>query len=142
MTDDFPHPFVDKSHQPTDRDLADVVGRPKTHWDTLKAFVIDEYGPVTPQWKFYTKKSGWTFVLRGKKFNLLYLSPSVKFFRAGFMYSEKATAAVKNSSLPAEVKRMVRTAKKYPEGRAIKFDVTTKKQVALIKKLIRIRMEG
>ncbi len=142
MPEEIPHPFVDKTHQPTDEDLAEVIGRPKTHWDTLKVFVIDEYGPVTPEWKFYTKKSGWTFVLRGKKFNLLYLSPSEKFFRAGFMYSEKATAAAQQSTLPADIKKMVKDAKKYPEGRAIRIDVTNKKQVELIKKLIRIRMEG
>jgi hypothetical protein len=141
MSEDIPHPFIDKTHQPTEQDLAEVIGRPKVHWDTLKTFVIDEYGPLTPQWKFYTKKSGWTFVLRGKKFNLLYLSPSVKFFRAGFLYSEKAAAAAEDSNLPDDIKEMVATAKKYPEGRAIGFDVTNKKQVALIKRLIRIRME-
>ena len=43
---------------------------------------------------------------------------------------------------PADIKEMVKNAKKYPEGRAIKFDVTNKKQVELIKKLIRIRMES
>ena len=135
--------FPDKSHLPTDADLARVLGRTKRHWDNLKAHALEANPTATPEWKFYSKKSGWTFLLRGKRRNVLYLQPIGKRrFTAGFMFGKKAVQAAEQSDLPDHVIEMIRQAPQYPEGRAIRVEVTTAADVKITKMLLAIRRDN
>ena len=132
--------FPDKTQRPSDADLAQALGRTKAHWDNLRDHALAAEPAATPEWKFYTKKSGWSFVVRGKKRNLLYLGVGRKRFTAGFLYSEKAARAAEEADLPDEVLAMVRDAPRYPEGRGIRLDVKKSADVKIVKKLFAIRM--
>ena len=134
--------FLDKSHVPEDADLAKVLGRAKRHWDNLRAHALDADSAASPEWTYESKKSGWTFAVRGRRRNLLYLKPYDKSFTLGFAYSEQAVQAAEQSDLPDHVVEIIRQAPKYPEGRAVRVKVTSAADVKIAKKLLAIKIEN
>ena len=132
--------FLDKSHVPEDADLAEVLGRTKRHWDDLQAHALDADPAATPKWTYESKKSGWTFAVKGKRRNLMYLKPLMGYFRAGFALGDEAVQAVEQSNLPEAVIEIVRQAQKYPEGRGVRVEVKTAADVKIAKKLLAIKM--
>ena len=134
--------FPDKSRTPTDADLTKVLGRTKRHWDKLTAYAVEVASDATPQWKYYSKKSGWTFVVGGKRRNLVYMLPFKKFFSANFAFGEKTVKAAEAGDLPDDVIKMIRQAPKYPEGRAVRLEVKTAADVDVVRKLLVIKIEN
>lgn len=133
--------FPDKQCPPQDSDLARVLGRTKKHWEDLAAHVAT-CPDAKPEWKHYGKKSGWVFVARGKRSNLIYLIPHDKWFGANFAFGEKAVQAALASDLPVAVVEMIRQAPKYPEGRAIRLPVKTAADAKAAKKLLKIKLDN
>jgi hypothetical protein len=132
--------FADKSHQPNDADLADFLGRAKRHWDNLVAHVREACPAATAEWKFYTAKYGWTFVVREKRRNLLYMKPLPKCFTVSLAFGDKAVDAAEQSDLPDEIVKPIRQSPKLPEGRAVRIDVTSASHVAIAQELLAIKM--
>lgn len=132
--------FLDKSHMPTDTDLRGVLGRAKPHWDRIKTMALEAEPETSPEWKFYTKKSGWTFVVRGKRRNVLYLQPASLRFVVSFVLGDKAVEAAQESDLPAAVKKRIRDARRYPEGRGVSVEVTKAGDIKTVEQLLAIKM--
>ena len=132
--------FADKSHPPSDTDLVDVLGRAKHHWDSLVAH-IEKFAPdASAEWKYYTAKYGWTFVVRDKRRNLLYLKPLAKRISVSLAFGESAVEAAEQSDLPERITKPIRESTKLPEGRAVRLEVTSAPDVAIAKKLLAIKM--
>ena len=70
----------------------------------------------------------------------MYLIPWKKFFLVAFVLGEKAVAAAEKSALPKAVLDMIRSARKYAEGRGIRIEVKRPQDVEHIKKLCEIKM--
>jgi len=135
--------FPEKSHMPQDADLARVLGRTKRHWDNLRAHALDADPTAAPEWKYYTKKSGWTFLLRGKRRNVLYMRPTGKHrFAVSFVFGKRAVQTAEQSDLPEHVVEMIRQAPQYPEGRGVRLEVATAADVKIAKRLLAIRMDN
>lgn len=134
--------FLDKSHMPEDADLAKVLGRAKRHWDSLQAHALDADPAASPRWTYESKKSGWTFAVRGKRRNLLYLKPFERRFTVGFAFGEKAVQVAEQSDLPDHVVEMIRQAPQYPEGRGVRLEVATAADVKIAKRLLAIKMDN
>jgi len=134
--------FADKSHQPTAADLAQALGRTKRHWSALTAAAQEAAPSATATWKHYAGKSGWTYVVRGQRSNVIYMRPLAKHFIAAFAFGAAAVEAALHSDLPAPVIEMIRTAPQHPEGRAVRIDVKTADDVATVKRLLTIRVEN
>ncbi len=67
--------------------------------------------------------------LKQRKRTILYLTPSERFFYAGFALGEKAVVAARRSGLPASVLTVIDTARKYAEGRAVRLEIRTVEDV-------------
>ena len=132
--------FDDKSHQPTDADLAAVLGRSGGAWDELKSYICAEYQPLVENWQFSGAKWGWSLRLKQKKRAVVYMTPQEKRFQVGFALGEKAVKAARNAKLPDNVLAIIDSAPKYAEGRGFRMEIKTKKELAGLKKLIAIRM--
>jgi hypothetical protein len=59
---------------------------------------------------------------------------------AAFVFGEKAVTAAEQSTLPESILDMIRNARKYAEGRGIRFEVRGQEDVENVKKLIEIKM--
>ena len=132
--------FEDKAKKPDDKALSEVLGRTAKLWDELKGHIIKDYAPASEEWKYYNSKSGWILTIRDKKRVMVYISPNKGSFVAGVTLDEKAVAAAMASSLPEEVKEVVKTAPQYPEGRVVRLEVRKKQDLENMKKIVAIRM--
>ena len=132
--------FDDKNHVPSDDDLASVLGRSKMHWDRVKECLADQYAPLTGNWNFPGAKYGWSHRLIQKKRTILYMVPNRRHFLVAFVLGEKAVQKALASDLPDLIKKLIRTAQKYVEGRGVRFEVRTKKDVEIVRKLAEIKM--
>jgi hypothetical protein len=132
--------FTDKSKKPTEADLSRVLGRSKKLWDELRSCATGQETSVSEEWKCHGEKYGWSLVLRGKKRNLLYMSPREKHFMASCALGEKAVAAAESAGLPPQVLEAIRTAPRYPEGRPARIEVRTAKDLEVVKQLLALKM--
>ncbi len=133
--------FPDKRCRPQDADLARALGRTKRHWDDLAACAAAS-PEAKPEWKHYGKNSGWVFVVRGKRRNLMYLMPHDKWFGANFAFGEEAVQAALDADLPAAVIELIRQAPIYPEGRAVRLQVRSAADAKVAKELLKIKLGG
>jgi hypothetical protein len=109
--------FTDKSVQPDNYSLAQVLGENGNFWEAMKQHIRQKHGDVIEQWKFYSAKYGWTLKTLLKKRNLFFFTPLDGYFRIGFVFGDKAVAVIENSDLPGDIINELKNARKYAEGR-------------------------
>ena len=134
--------FGEKAEAPTEDALAAALGESKTLWDDIKKQVESVCGKYNDEWKFYSKKAGWSFVVRSGKRTILYLIPQDKYFKVNFVFGEKAVAAVQNIGLPESIIALITEATPYAEGRSFMFDIGSLNDVDSARKLISIKAEN
>lgn len=134
--------FLDKAKQPDEEMLMNVLGKAYGIWGNIKQQVNDAYGPITEEWKYYSKNSGWTMKLMLKKRNLLFFTPYKQCFGISFVFGDKAVAKVNESNLPQSIKDELNNAEKYAEGRGLRLEIKTKKEAESILELINIKVNN
>lgn len=132
--------FTDRSKKPDDKRLNKAIGESKAHWAAIKAHLEKKHGEAVEVWKFYGPKAGWVLKVLRKKRNVFFLTPLKGYFRVAFVFGEKAVSAVEKSSLPAALKKELKEARKYVEGRALRIEVKRPKDATNTKKLIDIKI--
>jgi hypothetical protein len=132
--------FEDKADMPDDEALAAALGKTHSLWTKIREHLAKEFDPLRPEWKFYSKKYGWTLKVQHKKRTILYLTPLDGGFRIAFVFGDRAVAAVEESTVPETVKEQLRNARKYVEGRGLRIEVKSAKDVKTVKELIHIKM--
>jgi hypothetical protein len=130
----------DRTVAPDESQLAAVLGRSKAAWDHLSDGIAADHAPIEEVWKFAGPKWGWSLRLVRKKRTVVYLTPGRKLFHVGFVLGEKAVAAAEASKLPREIKKAIREAPRYPEGRGVRFEVGTKKTAATMRAIAELKM--
>lgn len=83
-----------------------------------------------------SRTSGWQSVSVSTKTN----TPCKGYFLASFALGEKAVKAAHESDLPAPILEIIDGAKKYFEGRAVRIEVRTAKDVRNVEKIAVIKM--
>ena len=134
--------FMDKAVQPNDKSLVKVLGKSYQHWKEIKNHLEKEYGETTEEWKYYGAKSGWVLKTLLKKRNLFFFVVRGKQFGVSFVFGDKAVSAVERSDLPKSLIDELVNAKKYAEGRGLRIEVRSRKDVEQIKKLINIKISN
>lgn len=81
--------FVDKAVMPTEEMLKNTLGGSYRVLSSLKER-SNEYGDITYEWKMYSKKSGWTQLVRQKKRTLFYILPRENCFEVSFVFGDRA----------------------------------------------------
>jgi hypothetical protein len=132
--------FADKSKRPQKQALREVLGRSSITWDALIEWAAEEYQPFTEEWTCYSEKWGWSLRLKHKTRAILYMTPQAKHFLVGMVLGEKAVAVALKMKLPATVVKEIKTAKRYAEGRALRFEIRFKKDLDTITKLATAKM--
>ncbi|HVP27485.1 MAG TPA: DUF3788 domain-containing protein [Candidatus Bathyarchaeia archaeon] len=132
--------FVDKSRPPQDDDLAIALGRTFVFWNELKRLVASRFAPLSVEWGFSSKKTGWGLRLKREKRTILYMTPCKGYFLASFALGEKAVEAAHKSDLPASALKVIDSAKKYAEGRGVRLEVRSVEDVCNVEKLAVIKM--
>ena len=98
-----------------------------------------ESGPLTPEWKYYGAKYGWSLKLFEKKRNLCFIAPAAGSFNVAFVFGDRAFEEVLAGPSSDAIKDELRGSKKYPEGRMVRVTVTGEAEVAEVLKLLAIK---
>jgi hypothetical protein len=134
--------FVDKAQQPTDADLRRALKASFGSWNELKDRIASRFSPLTFEWGFTSQTTGWGLRLKHKERIILYMTPGDGFFLASFVLGEKAVQAAHEAKLPSSILKVIDTARKYAEGRGVRFRVTNARGVRNIERLAAIKMSN
>ena len=136
----LPNAFIGKATKPSESELAAELGAAKTLWDELVKGLASEHKIDGQEWNSYSRKAGWALRLKHKERNIVYLSPHRGCFTASFALGDKAVQAARHSGLPPQVLKIIDEAKRYAEGTAVRIEVKTGKDVAVVKKLAAVKL--
>ena len=131
----LPNSFIGRRTAPTDGAVSEALGPAKALWDRLVSDLSAGKTIDNQEWNSYSPKAGWSLkLIRGER-TILYLSPCKHSFRASFALGDKAVQAALDSKLPENVLKLIREAKRYAEGTAVRIEVKSGKDLDIIKKL-------
>jgi len=136
------NPFAGQAKAPTRMDLASALGQADLLWQDLVTDLKRDLKLDADEWNSYSVKAGWSFRLKLKKRNIVYLGPRTGYFLASFIFGDKALAAARQSKLPPRVFKLIDEAKRYPEGTAIRIEVRAAKDANVVKTLAKIKVEN
>jgi hypothetical protein len=134
--------FDEREVKPDEKALLKAIGKSAGHWKKIKSHLENEYGELTEDWKYYGQKTGWLLKTLKKKRNLFFCIPLKGSFHLTFVFGDKAVRAVQDSDLPETIKTELKNARKYAEGRGLRIDVKSAKDVKNIQKLIEIKVKN
>ena len=132
--------FTDKTTTPTPTDLENALGATFPLWKTFEDFTVEQCPTATREWHYSGDKYGWSYRIKDKKRVLLYLLPRDQFFKAAFVFGEKATAQIMESDISETIKKELMLAKPYAEGRGIRIAIKDASLVTDVEKLITIKI--
>lgn len=132
--------FTDKNIKPTNENLREALGETFEFWMDFVDYTYQNYPAAIEEWNFSSEKFGWGFRIKDPKRVLIYLLPRDRFFKAAFVFGQKATDQILESSISEDIKEELRTAKVYAEGRGIRIDVRQKSSIEDIHQLIKIKI--
>jgi hypothetical protein len=137
-----PSVFLDRGAPPTRAGLETVLGKTMSLWTELQASVGATFAPLGEKWSYSGKSHGWLLQLKYGKKTVVNLVPCRNYFVASLALNEKGCEAAQWSGLSEAALDIVRQAPKYPEGRGVRLEVRSKKDLADVKKLASIRMDS
>jgi hypothetical protein len=132
--------FDDKTQPPRPEDLETVLGATYALWNELQALIAARFAPLTAEWGYTSRKTGWGLRLRTPKRTVLYMTPCQGFFLASFALGEKAVLAAQQSGLPAAILETIANAPRYAEGRGVRIEVRTAEDICSMEKLAVAKM--
>jgi hypothetical protein len=132
--------FDDKGTPPGTRALNETLGRTGTLWARLCDDLEGEYGPLLREWNYWGKSHGWSMRLKRKKRAIVYMTPCRSHFLASFALGEKACAAARAAGAPAAVLKLIDAAPKFVEGRGVRVEVRSKRDIEVVEALAAIKM--
>lgn len=132
--------FDDKSKQPQEKDLAATLGSTHVFWNELKKVIAVRFAPLSIEWGFTSKKTGWGLRLKHEKRTILYMTPCKGYFLVSFALGEKAVKTAHESDLPVSILKIIDNAKRYVEGRGVRLEVRSAEDVRNVEKLAMVKM--
>ena len=130
-----PNAFIGSKLPPADDQLTEKLGAARALWDEL----IAALALPGSEWNSYSPKAGWSLKLKQGKRTIVYLSPCEGCFRVAFILGAKAVAAAHEQKLPKALLKRIDESPRYPEGTGVRFEVTSAKHLADIRKLAALK---
>ena len=115
---------VDRPEPPLEQETEALLG---PAFPLYRALI--ESGPLTPEWKYYGAKYGWSLKLFEKKRNLCFIRPAAGSFNVAFVFGDRAFDKVLAGPSSDAIKDELRGSKKYPEGRMVRLTVTSQAEL-------------
>ena len=132
--------FMDKKSLPTEHDLEWALAGTHDVWKSIEVYVHLKYTGAKDEWGYSGDKYGWSFRIKDKKRAIVYLLPRDGYFKAAFIFGQKATDRIMSSPVSEAIKEKLAAARVYAEGRGIRIDIRNEGLVPDIKELIDIKL--
>lgn len=138
----MPHSiFLDSTYCPTDIQLTKALDENYRYWETLRDAALKSGKVENEGWHFGGKKFGWSYRINDKKRVLIYLLPRDGFFKVAFVFGERAIEELKKSTINFDLIGELIAAKKYAEGKGIRFSVTSIEETMDALEFLRVKLE-
>lgn len=125
---------------PAEADLKQALSDTFDLWQKIVDFIEGLRPDARGAWNFAGTKFGWSFRIYDRKKVLLYLLPRDKFFRAAFVFGQKAVDSIRETDISGNLKAEIDSAKVYAEGRGIWIPVHDESLLEDVKKMIRVKI--
>lgn len=132
--------FSNKEIVPGNQDLFNELKENYNLWNSIRDYVQKVAPDSVEEWKYSGKKFGWSFRMNDKRRVIVYLLPREAYFKVAFVFGQKATDAILNSTISDAIKHELLSAKAYAEGRGIRIDVREPEVLKDILRLIEIKL--
>lgn len=129
--------FGEKKELPTEAGLESALKDSKVLWDEIIALS----GGIG-EWKFYTKKAGWTYPVKKGKRTLFYMMPKDGWLQLTFVYGKRAVEAAKSAGLPEQVLDDLLQSRAYVEGQSVHVDIKSDADILTVQKLLQLKVEN
>ena len=123
-----------------EKKLADLLGPAQFIWDEIIAVISSRFAPVDREWKPSKLSFGSTCLLKSKKRTLLYMIPESGAVIVAVVLGERAVALALASEIPESIKSLIKEARKYAEGRGIRFRVNSEAEAQSVAELVGIKI--
>jgi hypothetical protein len=134
--------FIGKTSPPVTNETSAILGAAGVVWLELIESLASDLGVTLQEWKSSSPKYGWTLILSVKKRRIVYLTPGVGCFRASFILGERAVSALRESKPSKKLLQLLDEAPHYPEGTGVRLTVKNSRDLAVIRKLAKFKLEN
>lgn len=132
-------PFSDKRAEPTQEELKQALRDSFVYYNRLMEITL----PLSRDWNF-SKSSGWMLKVHHKHKALFYLIPLQDGFKINMAIRENEKKSLLDDNELKSIHNQIKSAKKYREGSALRFNVKNKEdfniQKLFINKIIAFRI--
>ncbi len=129
--------FTNKNKQPDNKDLKVSLGDTYAVWQSIREYVL--LNPKTfEEWN--CSNYGWSLRIKDNKRATIYLLPREGFFKAAFVFGQKATDMILKSTVADTIKSELNAARVYAEGRGIRIDIKNEGLTGDLIQLIDIKL--
>ena len=118
----------------------DTLGSEIGLWTGLQEAVRASHAPVTERWVYGGRTYGWSCRLERGKQGILYMTPDAGYFRVGLTLPDAAPEDVLDSDLPTGLREALAQATKFIEGWPVRMPVRTADDVAVVVRLVEIKL--
>lgn len=133
--------FAGHPKPPTEKELSAKLGDTKQLWDELLEDLSADF-KLEPEWNSYSIKAGWSLRLKQKDRNIVYLTPGDGSFMASFALGERAMKSALAADFPKPIVKILKEAKHYTEGTAVRIEVHSASDLDAIRKLVEIKIKN
>ena len=121
---------------PSDARVRRALGPARPAWDAF----LDPARKRTTEWKRYRTIDPWSLRVKEGKRTVLWLVPEDGVLRVAVIVGEKAVAKGLDGPLSQKLKRELREARAYPEGRVVRFRMKSAARVRDVERLIDLKV--
>lgn len=125
--------------KPSPSELASQLGPATELWNIAIDKLSNQMGPLESEWKPSKSDFGRICLLKKKNRTLLYLTPQTGSILSAIVLGERAVDIALASTLPEDIKTLLREARQYAEGRGIRFTIKDAKDISTLVELVRIK---
>lgn len=131
--------FDKRETEPTKETLKKTLKDSWELYESLLRKAKEAYPDMQAQWKFYSKKAGWTQKFNSKKTTMFYVIPRNGIFKVSLGMGQKAYERALVSDLKNDTKEILKGATPYVEGRQLMLTIESKADVEEIFKALIIK---
>ena len=133
-------PLAKKPPPPLDADITATLGPSRSLWDDLRQQACRDFAPVTEEWVVSGRKLGWALRLKRRDRAVLYLKPLEQSFRVTLALGPQAVEGARRSKLSASILRLIDEAVQYPEGKAVRLEIRSQRDIRVALQLVAIKL--
>ena len=131
--------FTEKNRMPTDEDLRRVLDKTYASWTKLLELVAERIDPINQVWGYTSASTGWGLRVHHRERVIVYMTPQHNQFLVSLALGEKAVVAAHAAKLPAALLKVIDGAPRYAEGRGVRVEIKSGRQLAALARLAEIK---